>query len=455
MKMHLKQYTLVSFAALLVIAITIVLTSWSTKHALNGGKRFSQGFQNIVLGIAGTPNVVADSIRLFLTYGSPNGVVEKHSSYQVNPTGALTNTGYALVSCVSSDGKSDVILINLSNRVQHAVLVRNDRSDKVNYSDSLEGSAARRQASISSRNRVCHPHLSLDGFLTYIIPFNDLVSVDLKTGNEKWRVKGAFHHSIQLDSENNFWVCAAVDVNSHKSSTSRISHVNNLFEDQALVNISKNGRILQVLSVTDLLCKSGLEYLLYGIANPAVNFDPLHLNQVTPVMHDSGALKKGDLLVSLRNLSTVLLVNPKSEKIDWHCSGPWMNQHSVHPMDESTICLLDNHSYAQAFGFGDCWLDPAWRTRLITHNIKTGLTAEVQFSNEWTGQLRLPVEGLVLPIGANSWFFEDSQNGTIMIFRNQKLVFKWSNKYPDGTVGITSWCRYLNDSEVPAFLLQN
>lgn len=455
LKMRFKKFLPVSLAVLMVISITIFLTSWSTKHALNGGKRFSQGFRKLVLGIASAPNVVVDSIRLILTYGSPGGVSEKYIAYQVNSSSARTNTGYALVSFVSSGGKSEVMLVNISNKVQHPVLFWNSKSDEVNYSDSLKGSAARRQASISSRNRVCHPYLSPDGFLTYIVPFNDIVSVDLKTGKEKWRVQGAFHHSIQLDSEDNFWVCAAVDVDSHKSPSSRIRHVNNLFEDQALVKISKNGRILQVLSVTDLLCKSGLEYLLYGIANPAVSFDPIHLNQVTPILHDSGALRKGDLLVSLRNLSTILLINPESGKIDWHSSGPWMNQHSVHPMDNSTICLLDNHSYAQAFGFGDCWLDSAWKTRLITHNIKTGVTSEVQFSNEGMGQLRIPVEGLVVPIGSNGWFFEDSQNGTIMIFRNKELIFKWSNKYSDGTVGITSWCRYLKESQTPDFLLKN
>jgi hypothetical protein len=39
-----------------------------------------------------------------------------------------------------------------------------------------------------------------------------------------------------------------------------------------------------------------------------------------------------------------------------------------------------------------------------------------------------------------------------MIFSNQKLVFKWTNLYPDGTVGFTSWCRYIDPEAVPEIL---
>jgi len=239
-----------------------------------------------------------------------------------------------------------------------------------------------------------------------------------------------------------------VQPESNSNSKSKMRHSNKVFEDQTLVKVSPSGKILQVVSVADLILNSGLEYLLYGSANPNVNFDPIHLNQITPILSDSGVFKKGQILVSLRNISTILLVDPDSESVAWHGSGNWMNQHCVMPVGPSTFSVLDNHSFAS----GEYWLNSTWRTRIVTHNIETGKSSEIRFNGESPRDFHIPIEGRALPANSNHWMIEDCLNGTIMIFGNRKLVFKWSNLYPDGTVGITSWCRYMSSEAVPNFL---
>lgn len=48
----------------------------------------------------------------------------------------------------------------------------------------------------------------------------------------------------------------------------------------------------------------------------------------------------------------------------------------------------------------------------------------------------------------SGWIVEDCSHGTILIFKGDTLAYKWSNRYFDGTVGITSWCRYISEEEI-------
>jgi hypothetical protein len=442
-----KLVSLVSLTVFCALGL-VVISSWATRHAIGGGQRFSAGVRKSVLDFAEFPTQAKSLIVLFKNYLPPKGSSNIYSGYLEDVSLSNSVSGFLLVSCISSNGANSVSLINLSNRSCQVIGLPVNRDRKPQYSDVLIGSEPRRQSSFSSRHRVWHPYLSKDGALTYTIPWNDLISVDLKTGQEKWRVRGAFHHSIEPDSNGDLWVCGAAQPESISNLKSQKHHSNKVFEDQTLAKVSPSGRILQVVSVADLILNSGLEYLLYGSSNPNVNFDPIHLNQITPILSDSGVFKKGQILISLRNMSTILLIDPDSQSIVWHGSGNWMNQHCVIPVGRSTFSVLDNHSFAS----GEYWLNLAWRTRIVTHNIETSKTSEIQFNGESPTNLHIPIEGRASPISPNHWMIEDCLNGTIMIFGNQNLVFKRSNLYSDETVGVTSWCRYISSEVVPGFL---
>lgn len=442
-----KVVSLTSLFLFCVFSLVIV-SSWATRHAIGGGQRFSASFRESVLAVAEFPTHAKSLIGLLNNYLPPKGVSNIYSSYLEVSPGSNRISGYLLVSCISSNGANVVSLINLSNRVSQIISLPPNNDREIQYSDYLNGSEPRRQSSFSSRHRVWNPYLSKEGALTYTIPWNDLISIDLKTGQEKWRVRGAFHHSIEPDSNGNLWVCGALKPESINNPKSKPRHSNQVFEDQALVKISPFGKILQVISVADLILTSGLEYLLYGSSNPSVNFDPIHLNQITPILSDSGRFKKGQILVSLRNVSTILLIDPDSQRVVWHGSGNWMNQHCVMPVGPSTFSVLDNHSFAS----GEYWLNPEWRTRILTHNIETGQSSEISVNGQSPRDFHIPIEGRALPIHSVNWMLEDCIQGAIMIFKNQNLIFKWSNLYPDGTVGVTSWCRYIDIDVVPDFM---
>lgn len=439
-----SQISLTIFCALGLV----IVSSWATRHAIISGQRFSVGVRKSVLALAQFPSQAKSLIGLYKNYLPPKGFSNIYSGYLESVSLPNRLSGFILVSSVSIDGPSTVSLINLEDRSRRVIglPINNDKISQ--YSDHLNGSEPRRQSAFSSRQRVWHPYLSKDGTLIYTIPWNDLVSVDLRTGKEKWRVRGAFHHSIEPDANGDVWVCGAVQPESISNQNSKTHHSNKDFEDQALVKVSPSGKILKLVSVADLILNSGLEHLLYGSSNPNVNFDPIHLNQITPILSDSGVFKKGYIIISLRNLSTILLIDPDSQSVIWSGSGNWMNQHCVIPVGPSTFSVLDNHSFAS----GEPWLNPAWRTRILSHNIETGKSTEIRFNSESPRNFYFPIEGRAQFINSENWLIEDCLQGTIMVFGNQKLVFKWSNLYNDGTVGITSWCRYMSSETVPEFL---
>jgi hypothetical protein len=441
---------LVSMGSLITLCSLslMVVSSWATRQAINGNQRFSGGTGNFILTLAESPTRAKLLFNLLNNYSSPKGVSNIYRGYLEPHFFSNSLSGFVLVSSVSSNGTSDLSLIKLSNQSRRKIQLPKNSGRSHIYSDYLTGSEPKRQSSFLSRQRVWHPYLSKDGILTYIIPWNDLVSVDLRTGQEKWRIRGAFHHSIELDANGDLWVCGAVQPQSISKPESKTRHSNKIFEDQVLVKVSPSGKILLLVSVADLILNSGLEYLMYGSSNPNVNFDPIHLNQITPIVSDSGLFKKGQVLISLRNMSTIMLIEPDSQSVVWYRSGNWMNQHCVFPIGPSTFSLLDNHSFAS----GEYWLNSTWRSRIVKYNIETGESSEVQVNDQSHGGFYIPIEGRVQSVGFNHWMIEDCLNGTIMIFGNQKLLFKWSNLYYDGTVGITSWCRYMSSESIPEFM---
>ena len=72
------------------------------------------------------------------------------------------------------------------------------------------------------------------------------------------------------------------------------------------------------------------------------NHDPIHLNDIEPVLADGPYWKKGDLFLSLRNVSAVMLYRPSTDEIVWIKRGPWIAQHDVDILDDHRIGIYDN-----------------------------------------------------------------------------------------------------------------
>lgn len=434
-----KKHTLslkVSVLSFLIIALsTLVITiAWSTKHVVNGGQFLPSSIAKMVVWFASAPNYVRDLISVMLP---PKGVTPKYQTLSLKDQLLPSDlNGYLLIPFTDKDGKNRLKLLELGTEKSKEFDLSDFDNKPGQYSDSLNEVDSVRWSRQSSRRRISHPIFNGQSRVTFVCEHNDLVTIDLLNGIEVWRVRGAFHHSLEKDSNGDIWA-----ISSQKR--------NDILEDNVMVKVSQNGKILKQISISNLLANSGFEYLLYGSSNPRFIKDPIHLNQISPITTDAGKFRKGQLLISLRNLSTILLVDPENDKVVWLRSGPWMNQHCVIPTGQSTFSVFDNHSFVDGRDF---WIEAKWQTRILNYNIQTESVSEVPFDFGGLDKLQVVAQGRAIPLHSGFWMIEDSEQGTILIFDEKNLRFRWSNRYPNGNVGATLWSRYMKSDDVPALI---
>ena len=138
-----------------------------------------------------------------------------------------------------------------------------------------------------------------------------------------------FHHSIETDIDSNIWVSSNIYPQSLP-----LKMVGSEFEDNAIVQLNNDGEILFEKSVSQIFIDNGLEHLLFSVGDDIFDVDPIHLNDIQPVNFDGEYWKKGDIFLSLRHQSMVLLYRPSTNEIIWKGTRPFFHQHDVDILDD-------------------------------------------------------------------------------------------------------------------------
>jgi len=112
------------------------------------------------------------------------------------------------------------------------------------------------------------------------------------------------------------------------------------FRDDGFAIISADGHVLQKYSLTQILLDNGFKALLFGVG--PLEWDRIHLNAVKPAEESSDFWEKGDLLLSLRHLSMIMLYRPSTNKVIWYQVGPWLNQHDPDFLSDHQISVFGN-----------------------------------------------------------------------------------------------------------------
>lgn len=115
--------------------------------------------------------------------------------------------------------------------------------------------------------------------------------------------------------------------------------------DGAALLIGPDGQELERHSILEAMIDSGLRFLLFALKEPGFNPDPVHLNDIQPVPGDGPFWRKGDVFLSMRNISTIALFRPATGRIVWYKTAPWMAQHDIDIVDDTTISVSSNNTY--------------------------------------------------------------------------------------------------------------
>lgn len=286
-------------------------------------------------------------------------------------------------------------------------------------------------ATSPDRFRSAHALISEKG-KAYTHSHNDfLIEADLCSNLKIFNQDRIYHHSLEFDHDGNIWTNSLIEPNS-------LSIGSKKFRDDGIALISPGGEKIFEKSIGKLLIDNGLSYVLFG-SGPSID-DPIHINDVEPVLADGEFWKKGDVFLSFRNRSMVLLYRPSTNKVLWHKWGPWMHQHDVDIISNHEISIFNNN--AALYKTKD-WA--VWGVNdVVIYNFRTG-----DIKSPWRKafkkwQIKTHVEGLSEVIG-KELFVEDTIHGTLVQFdATGTLVWQYINSAKDGSNYYVNWSRIVS-----------
>lgn len=433
---------LTMFILILVFVLT-VLFGWSVKHALNGDVRLGKT-GGVVLAIADFPSLVKST---FIEVGrgdkSPllvNNRFPQIDGFKKNgkvQQGAIVDDGYLLLSAYDSGKRqSTVKLLRISDQqVLHEWVPDIGQLEETQHTDSEFFNIADLRP---SDYRMIHPLLLDDGSIVFkyrgpIFKVNACSEVE-------WVIDGVFHHSIEQGIGGNFWVSSVVEPGSYDKS----KYVG--YRDDAIAKVSPGGKVLFTKSVSEILEENGYRGLLFGVG--LYDSDAIHLNDIQPALYSGKYWRKGDLLLSLRNRSLVLLYRPSSNKVIWMKTGPWLNQHDVDFVGQSKISIFGN----------DVMRTPVGSTLLGEHNniYLVDLAGET-ISTPYSGilkklEVRTLHQGEQELLENGDIFIEETDYARILRLSAKAPVWEYTVKVDDSTLAMVHWSRYLTKSQVKGIL---
>lgn len=294
----------------------------------------------------------------------------------------------------------------------------------------------------NSRSILVHPKLLQDGHLLFQddTPFR---KIDACSNLVFQNTHDLFHHSIETDIDGNIWVPSHIYPQSIPiEKVGRDIPSDNGFNDDAIVKLSPNGEILFKKSVSQIFIDNGLEYLLFALGN-AYNADPIHLNDIQPINFDGDFWKKGDVFLSMRSQSMVILYRPSTNQIIWKGTGPFFSQHDVDILDEYRISIFDNNSKYFAYesivdGHNEVIIYD-FKTNEYSSYLKDSLI-ENDVRTAWQGRSQILING--------DLFIEETTYGRTLYF-NADGSLRWThvNRADNGNVYAAGWSRILYTKE--------
>lgn len=283
-----------------------------------------------------------------------------------------------------------------------------------------------------------HPWLLPDGGLLIKDHYSPLFRIDRCAALVGSEASLIYHHSTEADGDGNLWIPVHMrpqkDVYAHD------------FAEDGLARLTAEGELIEAHSLVDIFVRNGDRAMLFGAG--AYDADPLHLNDIQPVLADGPYWKKGDLFLSLRRQSMVLLYRPSTDRIVWRKQGPWLGQHDVDILDDHRIAIFDNRAYRQGLA---PLIDEASET--VIYDFATGqVTAPLREAYR-REKVETYSEGLQEFTEAGNLVVEEENAGRLIVLApDGRLAADFVNRAENGGLYTLGWSRPVSRAEGDAVL---
>ena len=291
----------------------------------------------------------------------------------------------------------------------------------------------------NSRTVLRHPLLTNDGGLLFQHD-TPLRKIDACSNLIFQNAKDLFHHSQEIDIDGNIWASSYIYPQILPSrNVGRNTPSERGYMDDAIVKLSQNGEILYEKSISEILIENNLEYLLYSSTYEFFSKDPIHLNDIQPVNFDSKFWKKGDVFLSIRNQSMILLFRPSSNKIIWKGVGKFFFQHDVDILDSHRISIFNNNGKEFHDGYS---VDG--NNQVVIYDFENNKYSYYLLDSLIEHDIRSPLQGRSEILINGDLYIEESDFARTLYF-NADGSLRWShvNRANNGSVYMIGWSRIL------------
>lgn len=250
-------------------------------------------------------------------------------------------------------------------------------------------------------------------------------------GDVVWRLPYRTHHSIYVDENGHLWVSGQIN---HDKPLPEFPNYKPPFIEYTILEVSPEGEIIQEISVMDLLKENGLNGLLYMSSldnlSTQVTGDTLHLNdvEVFPASMEPGVFAAGDIMISLRNINTILAFDQDNKKIKFLSTGGFVRQHDPDFIDGNTISVFDNNNIGPKSN--------GQQSRILILSV-IGNTSFAYYTGSKEHRFYTDIMGKHqwLPNG-NLLITESTRGRAFEINKDGKIVWEFYNKVEPGIVGL-------------------
>jgi hypothetical protein len=248
-----------------------------------------------------------------------------------------------------------------------------------------------------------------------------------------------FHHAIEQDHEGNFWVPS--EIYPYQVDNRYVGSEYGNYDDDAITKVSPDGKILFQKSVSIILIENNLKSLLFQL--PIFKNDPIHLNDIEPVLSDGPHWKQGDVFLSLALQSMIVLYRPSTNKIIWKGTDYIAAQHDVDILDDHRISIFNNN--AKKFFDGE---KVEGNNEVVIYDFKTDSYSKYFDESLKQYDVRTVSEGRSQILDNNDLFIEEQNYGRILYFNKDTSVqWQYVNRADNGNVYLVIWSRILYKPE--------
>ena len=418
-----KFFTYPVFVILFLSFIAMTGFGAIVKYHYDGGKKY-QFLQKLVMPIASFPltlkNMIEPAKPIPLTKHKDKKRFEQFIKNKRNALLVLTRYDKIL-------SRSVIEIIDLNNfEIIHTY--KHDIDEMYNQVKNIEEFSIMKIDDSLTKFVYRHPLLLEDGSIISDSDHDVAFKIDFCSKLQWINDEEIFKHSKMLDHEGNIWIPGIMNPQSQYVKKYSIKN----FNDDSIIKINTNGKILFNKSVTEILIEN--DFIDQNIFFSGIN--PIYLTDIEPAFSDTEYWKEGDTFLSIKNQSAIIHYRPSTNKVINYITGPFAQQYDVDIISDKEISIFNNNN----FFFNNKY------SEVLVYNFDTKTFKKLFNDQLQKENFKTESEGLSHIFKDGSLLVEEQNHGRILLFNNKgEKEWEYINKDKNGDIGLVNWSRIIED----------